>query len=60
VARDDGLLLVTTEGDVRAALSSALAAEGLPVTHLRVRSGELDDIYVRYFTAAEGADEHDT
>jgi ABC-2 type transport system ATP-binding protein len=49
VARDDGLLLVTSSGDPRAALSRTLTESGLPVTHLRLRVSELDDIYVRYF-----------
>lgn len=56
VARDDGLLLVTTLTDTRARLTTALVGAELPVTHLRVRSSELDDIYTRYFTAASTLD----
>jgi ABC-2 type transport system ATP-binding protein len=52
VARDDGLLIVTSSGDPRARLTTALVGAALPVTHLRVRSSELDDIYTRYFAAA--------
>lgn len=52
VARDNGLLLVTTSKDPRARLTTALVGAQLPVTHLRVRSSELDEIYSHYFTVS--------
>jgi ABC-2 type transport system ATP-binding protein len=59
LAREDGLLLVTTSGDPRAELSGALTRAGLPITHLRVRANELDDIYVRYFADEEDVTDHE-
>jgi hypothetical protein len=45
--------VVTAERDVRADLARALVEAGHPPTHLRRRGDELDEIYRRYFAAAE-------
>lgn len=51
--RDPRLVVVTAERDVRAELSRALVEAGHPPTHIRRRGDELDEIYRRYFAAAE-------
>jgi ABC-2 type transport system ATP-binding protein len=51
--RDPRLLLVTAIRDVRADVAGALSAAGQPPVHLRRRGDELDEIYRRYFAAAE-------
>jgi ABC-2 type transport system ATP-binding protein len=53
--RDDSLLVVTAERDVRTELARALVEAGHPPTHLRRRGDELDEIYRRYFAAEEPA-----
>ncbi|HUG48667.1 MAG TPA: ABC transporter ATP-binding protein [Candidatus Limnocylindria bacterium] len=55
--REPDVLLVETEGDVRAQIAAALAAAGSPPVHLRRRGDGLDEIYARYFAVPEA--EHD-
>jgi ABC-2 type transport system ATP-binding protein len=50
--RDPTMLIVTTDRDVRAELSRALATAGQPAIHLRRRGDELDEVYRRYFEGA--------
>lgn len=50
--RDQQMLVVTADRDIRADLSRALAAAGQPALHLRRRGDELDEVYRRYFEGA--------
>ena len=56
-ARDERLLVVTSDHDVRADLMRALVGAGIDVLHLRRRGDELDEIYRRYFAREEAAGE---
>ena len=53
--RDDSLVVISAERDVRADLARALVEAGHPPTLLRRRGDELDEIYRRYFAAEEPA-----
>jgi len=55
--RDERLLIVEVERDVRAELVSALVAAEAPPLHVRRRGDELDEIYRRYFGMSEEARE---
>ena len=52
--RDQRLLIVHADRDVRAELAKALVEAGRPPSHLRRRGDELDEIYRRYFAGGEG------
>ena len=55
--RDRGdLLVVDTDRDLREDLTRTLAGDGAWVTHLAVRSEQLDEIYRRYFAGADDGD----
>ncbi|CAN5700071.1 ABC transporter ATP-binding protein [soil metagenome] len=53
--RDERMIVVTAERDVRADLAQALVEAGHPPSHLRRRGDELDEIYRQYFEANEAA-----
>jgi ABC-2 type transport system ATP-binding protein len=52
--RDEALRVVTASHDVAAPLATALAAAGLPITHLRRRGTDLLELYRRF--VPEGID----
>ncbi len=53
--RDPRLWLVTGSEDIANQVARAVAAEGLPIRHLRRRGEELDELYRRYFQEEEVA-----
>ena len=53
--REGELLVVGAQDDVRPELSRAMSDAGIVITHLRLRSEELDEVYHRYFVARVGA-----
>lgn len=57
-ASGDGRWLVTATHDDRARIAASLLEAGVSVTHLRRRGGELDDVYLRYFSEEADVD-HD-
>ena len=53
--RDERVLIVHADNDVRTELARALVDAGRPPFHLRRRGDELDEIYRRYFATSEAA-----
>ena len=56
VERDGELAVLAADHDVRPAVVDALLDAGHPPVHLRRRGADLDAIYHRYFTGADGDD----
>jgi len=54
VERDGELAVLAADHDVRPAVVDALLDAGHPPVHLRRRGADLDAIYHRYFTGADG------
>ena len=54
VERDGELAVLAADHDVRPAVVDALLDAGRPPVHLRRRGADLDAIYHRYFTGADG------
>jgi len=53
VKKEKGLYVINAKEDVRSVLADEAVKKGFSVSHLRLRGGDLDDIYRRYF-AKEG------
>ncbi len=54
VARERGLFIVSSKQDIRNSLAGEAVNRGFKLQHLRLRGGDLEDIYRRYFEK-EGA-----
>ncbi|MGI6669353.1 MAG: ABC transporter ATP-binding protein [Acetivibrionales bacterium] len=50
VIREKGMFLIKSSEDIRSTLSSQAVREGYSLSQLRLRGGDLDDIYRRYFS----------
>lgn len=50
VNREKGMFLINSTEDIRSTLSSQAVRNGYSLSHLRLRGGDLDDIYKRYFS----------
>ncbi|MGI6777648.1 MAG: ABC transporter ATP-binding protein [Acetivibrionales bacterium] len=50
VKREKGMFLINSSEDIRSTLSSQAVQKGYSLSHLRLRGGDLDDIYRRYFS----------
>ncbi|HHW48301.1 MAG TPA: ABC transporter ATP-binding protein, partial [Clostridiaceae bacterium] len=50
VKREKGMFLISSSEDIRSTLSSQAVMKGYSLSHLRLRGGDLDDIYRRYFS----------
>jgi ABC-2 type transport system ATP-binding protein len=50
VKREKGMFLINSSEDIRSILSSQAVRKGYSLSHLRLRGGDLDDIYRRYFS----------
>jgi len=50
VKREKGMFLINSAEDIRGTLSSQAVRKGYSLMHLRLRGGDLDDIYRRYFS----------
>jgi ABC-2 type transport system ATP-binding protein len=56
VSRENDLLLTRSREDIRARLAADVIRGGFELSHLRLRSGDLDEIYQRYFEKEERSD----
>lgn len=54
VSRDKNLYVVRSQSDIRSRLAVEVIRQGYSLEHLKMRGGDLDDIYQKYF-AKEGA-----
>jgi hypothetical protein len=45
----DNVLLVSTDADLRAAVSKAVVQNDFPLIQMKVQEFSLDDIYMKYF-----------
>jgi ABC-2 type transport system ATP-binding protein len=50
VKREKDMFLINSAEDIRSILSSQAVRKGYSLSHLRLRGGDLDDIYRRYFS----------
>ena len=57
VTRENDLLLTRSSSDIRARLAADIIGMGFELSHLRLRSGDLDEIYQRYFEKEERSGE---
>jgi len=53
VEAEGNFLHVTTDSDLRAAISKAVVDNGVALTQMKVQEFSLDDIYKRYFQEGE-------
>jgi ABC-type multidrug transport system, ATPase component len=54
VSRDKQFYVVKSESDIRSRLAAEMIRQGYALEHLKMRGGDLDDIYQKYFSK-EGA-----
>ena len=57
ITRESGLLVLHAQNDIRAQLAEITTQNNFVLSHLRLRSGDLDEIYRRYFEREEHSDE---
>jgi len=55
LTRENDLLVLRSNTDIRGKIASDIIQSGFELSHLRLRSGDLDEIYQRYFEREEGA-----
>jgi len=56
VSRENEMFIIYAQNDIRADLAEMLSQNGFKLAHLRLRSGDLDEIYRRYFEREEVPD----